>query len=378
MTSQRLHELLAHSRPPSFGVEEEVMLLDPETLDLAPSAAELLADATAGEENCLKLELPASQVELVSPPRDTIAELAGDLAGGRRRLIELAGGRVRLAAAGAHPFTATEGALNSGDRYARIEDEYGPVARRQLVCGLHVHVGLSGAERVLAVYNALRAHLPELAALGANAPLARGRDAGVASVRPLISGLLPRQGIPPAYASLDALAEDLSWGARAGRLEGSSGWWWELRVHPSLGTVEVRVPDAQTTATEAAALAAVAAGLVLRLAALHDAGELPPVSRSWRIAENRWSATRHGVHGEMLDMQTGARTPTAERLHALIDAVRPFAAEAGGAAQIDQARELVERNGADRQREIALARGPQAVARWLDERFSPDPRRSAR
>ena len=124
--------------------------------------------------------------------------------------------------------------------------------------GLHVHVAIRGADRALAVYNALRSHLPELAALAANAPFYEGRDSGLASVRSRISGLLPRQGVPPALPSWDAYEEALRWCA----FDDPRQWWWELRLHPVFGTVEVRVPDTQTTVADTAAVGAVVHALV--------------------------------------------------------------------------------------------------------------------
>jgi carboxylate-amine ligase len=327
------------------------MVLDPVTLDLASSARQLLDAMPRG--HGFKLEMPASQLEIVTRPHSDVEALTSELHEARLRLVAGVGKRAMLAAAGAHPFAAPEGELNRGERYQRMALEYGVLARRQLVCGLHVHVGLSGAERVLAVYNALRGYLPEIAALGANAPLRAGRDTGLASVRPLIAGLLPRQGVPPIYESWEQLACDLKWGAAAAKLEGSRGWWWELRLHPELGTLEIRVPDAQSTVADAAALLAVACALVLWLARRHDDGEHLAVAPAWRIAENRMSALRDGVHGTMLDLQTGEAVPTQERLHELLEAIGPLAEGIGGGRALAHARTLIERNGADRQREAA-------------------------
>jgi glutamate---cysteine ligase / carboxylate-amine ligase len=363
----RLRALFDSQSDTTFGLEEELMALDPETFDLAPVAAGLL-EGLAGDER-FKLELPASQLEIVTAPHRTLAGAVSELSGSRSALAAAVGGRARLAAAGAHPFAAPEGELNRGEHYERIAREYGPIARRQLVCGLHVHVAIAGAERALAVYNAMREYLPELAALGANAPLRGGRDSGLASVRPLISGLLPRQGVPPAFASWEQLAHELAWGSASGRISGSRGWWWELRLHPALGTVEVRVPDAQSRIADVAALGATVAALALWLAERSDAGELPPTAPSWRIAENRWSALRHGVHGDMLDLRTGRAARTEERLHALLDAIEPLAARVGADDGLRRARELVSRNGADEQRAVAAQLGPRAVAKMLSERF---------
>jgi carboxylate-amine ligase len=361
-----LRALFEHARPPTFGVEEEVMVLDAQTGDLSPRAAELMSQI--GDPRGLKLELPASQLEIVSPPRDDLAQLARELYEGRTRLASAAAG-VRLATSGAHPFAAAEGQLNEGARYERLAHEYGPVIRRQQICGLHVHVGLSGAERVLAVYNALRAYLPELAAMAANAPIYCGRDCGLASVRPIVSAMLPRQGVPPAYESLRDYAADLAWGLRGGRLASVREWWWEMRIHPELGTLEVRAPDAQIRAIDAAAVVATVSGLTLWLAELYDARELAAPAASWRIAENRWSAARHGIHGEMLDLSSGTTVATRHRVHSMLELLRPCATAVGGGELIEHAHLLAESNGADEQRAAIASSGLDGLMEHLTSAF---------
>lgn len=353
--------------PLSVGLEEELFLVDPKTFDLAPVAA----DAVAGlADPRFKLELPAAQLEIVVGPARTVPEAVAALADGRRALADGLGDLARPAAAGVHPFAAPEGELNRGPRYDRTASEYGPIARRQLVAALQVHVAVGGADRTLAVYNALRSHLPDLAALAANAPLYDGRDTGLASIRPSIGQLLPRQGMPPAIESWEAFAADLGWGAASGTVPEPAVWWWELRPHTEFGTLELRVPDAQTTVAEAAAVAAVAHALVAWLAERHDAGEALPVAPGWRIEENRWSAARSGVEGTMADLVTGERTPTRARLHALLDDLAPTAERIGGAALLDGAHALVEENGAMRQRNAARDGGRvEAAAAYLAERF---------
>jgi carboxylate-amine ligase len=355
----------------TIGLEEELMLLDPETLDLVPAAGKLLDGGPLAGDQRFKRELPAAQLEIAAPPAATVAEAAAHLAAARADLLAAADGRVTFAAAGVHPFAAEEGELSRGEAYDRTRAEYGPVARRQLVSGLHVHVAVPGADAAMAVYNGLRSLLPELAALGANGAFYGGRDSGLASVRPLISGLLPRQGVPPALSSLEAYARALAWGAAAGALPSAAQWWWELRLHPVHGTLEVRVPDAQTTVADAAAVAAVVHALVATLA---DGALAPVVADTWRIEENRWSACRHGLDGVMADLRTGERTPTRERLHALLDAIAGAGETLGCAAELRDARALVERNGALRQRAVAAAAGDadpaRAVAADLAGRFA--------
>ncbi len=351
----------------TVGLEEELMLLDAETLDLAPCAPAML-DALGGDPR-FKLELPAAQLELVTPPAPSVGAAAAVLAGARADLAAAGAGRIRAAGAGAHPFAAPLGRLNEGPRYERILAEYGPIARRQLVFGLHVHVAVTGADRALAVHDALRGHLPELAALAANAPFYDGADTGLASVRPKISELLPRQGVPPALGSFETYAGALSWGAAAGVLPEPRLWWWELRLHPAYGTVELRVPDTQSTVGETAAVAAVAHGLVARLAERHDAGERLPAPPTWRIEENRWAACRHGLDATFADLETGAPSPARERIAALLDDLQDTAARLGCAPDLARAREMLGTGRAERQRAVAAGEGVRGLVAWLAGRL---------
>ena len=336
--------------PPLVGLEEELMVVHPQTLDLLPSAPALL-ERLAGDVR-FKLELPACQIEIVTPPRHTLDELFEDLTQARRRLVLATGEDARLLAAGVHPSASGEGDLNLHGRYGEVAGEYPFVADRQMVCGLHVHVSLGGADRTLSVYNAMRSYLPLLAALSTNAPIYGGRDTGLMSIRPLLAGLLPRQGIPPALESWEQLSAELAWGGRTGRLLGVQGWWWELRIHAELATLEVRVADAQSAAAETMVVAAVAATLVLRLGELHDAGELVPPAPGWRIAENRWSAIRDGAHGEMYDLASGTPRATRELLVELIEELQTTTPVIGGELHLARAMRMIEHNGADRQREL--------------------------
>src|SRR5205807_3379804 len=164
-----------------------------------------------------------------------------------------------------------------------------------------------------------------------------GRDSGLASVRPKLCELLPRQGVPPPISSWEAHAGTLAWGAATGAVPGPRTWWWELRPHPRFGTLEFRVPDAQATVADGAAIAAVVQALAAWLAERYDAGEHLPAAPSWRIAENRWSACRHGVEGSMADLETGVRRPTREWIGELIDTLGPRARRLGAASELERA-----------------------------------------
>jgi glutamate---cysteine ligase / carboxylate-amine ligase len=349
------------------GIEEEVMLLDPATLELAPRAPELVS--RLDESNRFKLELPASQVEILSEPERTATAAMTAIQAGRRKLAARAEGRLRPAAAGVSPLGSGEGELNDLPRYERTITEYGWVARRQLVCAHQVHVSLTGADRALEVYNAARSYLPLIAALAANGAYYRGEDTGFASVRPKLAELLPRQGVPPAFGTCEEYAAALRWGADSGALPHPGAWWWELRLHPGVGTLEFRVPDAQSTVADGAAITAVIQLLVAWLAQRRDSGERLPAEATWKIEENRWSAARHGVEGEMADLATGARASTRELLGQLLEALAPLAAPFGAELALDRASGLVEVNGAMAQRAAGRNGGAAAVAAWLAERF---------
>jgi glutamate---cysteine ligase / carboxylate-amine ligase len=366
-TGAELRAAFDAAEPLTIGIEEELLLLDPESFDLVGRAPELIERAEGDPR--FKLELPASQVEIVTSPARSVPEALGELAAGRADLAELAAGRSRPAAAAVHPFASAEGELNRHGGYVHTIERFGRVARRQLVCAFQVHVAVGGAESTLAVHNALRSYLPELAALAANGPFHDGEDTGLASVRPKIAEGLPRQGVPPPLPSWDAFAEDLRWGARSGGVLSPRVWWWELRAHPSFGTLEIRVPDAQTTLDEAAAIAAFAHSLVAWLAERLDAGEPLECDPTWRIEENRWAACSRGVEGSVADLASGEPRPTRERLTGLLGELEPVATRLGCAAELASCAALVQRNGAMRQREVAASEGLLGLARWLADRF---------
>lgn len=366
-TASALRGAFDAPRPETVGLEEELMLVDPVTWDLTPRALDVLGRLNG--DGRFKQELPAAQVEIAAPPAATVPEAAALLRHGRAELATAAAGIAVPLGAGVHPFTRGEGALSPGRRYEATAREYGRVARRQLVFGLHVHVTVVGADRAVAVYNALREHLPALAALGAGSPFYEGLDTGLASVRPKLSELLPRQGVPPVVESFEELADALAWGVASGRMVDAGQWWWEARLHPEHHTVEVRVPDAQTTVDDAAAIAAVVHALVATLADRHDAGELGSPAPTWRIEENRWAACRDGVQGTWVDVRTGAAKPMGEHLHELIDTLEPAAKRLGCAVELTTARDLVERPRAAWARDVARREGLEELVRRMSKRF---------
>ena len=356
----------------TIGIEEEVLLVDAASGEPATRAGEVMERLGEDEvDGCAaKLELPAAQLELMTAPSASTTEAADRLARGRTRLAAALPDRVGAIGAGASPLGPETATLHDTGRYTHVDETYGFAVRRQLVCALQVHVAVRGADRALAVHNALRSYLPELAALAANAPFHAGEDSGFASVRPPICAMLPRQGVPPALGGWDELAVALR---RMDSLRTSSSegqWWWELRPHTGFGTLEVRVPDTQIDMAGSRAVIAFAHCLVAWLAARHDAGDELPAHPAWLIAENRWAACRGGVECDLGDLDGEAVVPARERLGALIEQLGPVAADLGCADELAAAAALCQKNGAIRQREIAAERDIDGLVAWLAENFT--------
>ena len=366
ITAERIAAAFDGARPGTVGVEEELMLLDPGTLELTPAIEPVLA-AAAGDPR-FKQELPACQIESTTEPCETVAEVAAALAAARRDLARFAAGIASPAAAGVHPTSPLAGELSRSERYERARSRYGAVLNRQLVFAFQVHVAPGSADAALAVYDALRSYLPALAALSANAPFLEGAGAGAASIRPRISELLPRQGVPPPLASWREYADALAWSGVA-EGDGPGAWWWELRPHTAFGTLEIRVPDAQTTLADAVAVTALCHCLVTWLGERAAAGEDLPVDPSWRIAENRWLAARDGLDAELIALDGGPPRRARELIAELVAELEPTAAELGCAAELASVAELLHENGAERQRRIAAEDGIEAVPAWLRDRF---------
>ncbi|HXG76670.1 MAG TPA: YbdK family carboxylate-amine ligase [Gaiellaceae bacterium] len=363
LTGTELRRLFDGRSALTVGLEEELMLLDPVSLELSPSA-ELALERLAGDAR-FGHELREGQVELRSPPCGNAVAAAVCLAEARLRLHEGLEGRLLLAASGTHPFSARWGAITAERRYRDIADEYPHAARGHLPCALHVHVAVPGADRALAVYNAARSYVPEFAALAANSPFLDGEDTGLASARSQLGFAPHRSGVPPVFESWEHFAGFVAWGRRGGVFPDASHLWWDLRPHTRFGTLELRVPDAQTRLEDAAAVAAVFQALLAWLAARVDAGERLPVHETSRIAENAWRAARDGERGWLVDLDTGEPVAARARISLLLDALEPAAESLRTTWALRGARALLADNGADRQRYVAARDGARGLTRWL-------------
>ncbi|WBQ03509.1 carboxylate-amine ligase [Kribbella sp. CA-293567] len=357
LDGERLRAIFSGTVAGTIGFEEELLLVNRQ--DWLP--ADAAAVVAAVDDPRMKPELPASQLEIATTVHKDARSAIEELRSCRQLVAAGCDADRSVIAAPVHPLLNGPAALRASERSAGLEARYRGIIHRQLVSSVQIHLAFGDADRTLGVYHALRELLPELAALAAAAPFAAGRDTGLCSVRPLIAGELPRQGVPPAIASWDQYAADLAWLVRGGAMADTSEWWWELRPHLAYGTLELRVLDVQSTVAQTSAIARFVHALGAALAELHQLAELHPPAPTWRIEENRWSALRDGVSGNLLDLRTGESRPTRRRLHDLIDLAEPYAA--GG---LDDVRGMVEKPPVEHLRAL----GPQRIVPWLAEVFA--------
>jgi carboxylate-amine ligase len=352
----RAREVFEASRDYTVGIEEEFAILDPETKSLTPRFEEL-RDAAQGDEllsGSVAGELISSEIEIRSQKHDDFATALADQRENRTRLFRLAADHgVLLAATGTHPWSPwQEQHIIETEHYQRLREQLGYVAYRNNTFSVHVHVGVKGADRAIAVCDHMRSVLPELLAISANSPFLDGRDSGLHSARTQIfTKSFPRCGIPDAFGDWASYANYVDFLTGTNSIVEHTQLWWSVRPHHAYGTVEVRICDAQSSAEESTALAGLAAACAAQSALDHDDGLLPDPPPGRLIEENFWRAIRYGLDGKMIDLQRGEEFPAAALADRLMGWTAPARAAMGG---VEPA--LPEQNGAQRQR-AALAGG---------------------
>jgi carboxylate-amine ligase len=341
------------SSPWSLGVEEEFQLVDSTTFALVPRVEEVLGLATAGDRLHIKQELMQSVVEIATGVCATVDDAEAELRALRARVAALAAGSgSRIASSGTHPFSRYElQAITDADRYHDLVDRLQWVAQRELIFGLHVHVGMRSPEQAIYVFNHIRHYLPELLALSANSPYWQGRDTGLASSRSKVFDGFPRSGIPPAFETWDDWTRLIQRAMNAGAMDDYTYVWWDVRPHPRFGTIEVRVCDAQTRVEDSVAIAALVQGLAAHLGTQFDEGHAPTLHPTFLIAENKWSAARHGLEGTMIDFEADRPIPTRDAVRRVIELARPHLRELGGEERLAHVEQMLESSGFERQRE---------------------------
>src|SRR3954453_22988533 len=350
----RAREVFEASTDFTLAVEEEFQLLDPETLALSPRYTRLraqtdrddvLADAVAGE-------LIESEIEIRSGRCESWSELVARQREARARLFRLAAEQgIALGATGTHPWSPWQDQkIIDTDHYRRVADGLQYVAWRNNTFGIHVHVGIRGADRAMAVCDRLRVQMPLLLAISANSPFLDGCDSGLHSARTQIfTKSFPRCGIPDHYGSFADYADYVEFLERTGSIVEATQIWWSVRPHHSFGTVEMRICDAQTSGEESLALAGLLIAAIAQAALDEDEG-VPYAPHPPRLVEeNSWRAIRYGLDGKMIDLDKIEEYPAAAVPERLLD----WTAPARSALGLDFA--LPSENGAQRQRRALTA-----------------------
>jgi glutamate---cysteine ligase / carboxylate-amine ligase len=349
-------ELLALSRAgfeevPDFtvAVEEEFALLDPATLGLVNRFEELQAAARGTDlEPHLVGELIASEVEVRTGRCETFADCAARIPERRAQLRRVADGLgIGLSGVATHPWSPwQEQRIIDTPHYRRNDELLRYVVWRNNTFGLHVHVGVNGPDRAIRVSSALRNYLPELLALSASSPFVEGVFTYLHSARTQVfTRMFPRCGIPDAFAGWDDWERYIRFLYATGSISEHTQVWWSVRPHLHFPTVEIRICDAQPDAGDARSLAALCYALTARIARALDEGEPLPDHPHRLLEENLWRAIRHGLSGELIDLERGEVVPARARLEQLVEWVRPVAEELGADGWLA----IPERNAAERQ-----------------------------
>jgi glutamate---cysteine ligase / carboxylate-amine ligase len=359
------------SRPAwTVGIEEEVMLVDPERWTLAYRLDDVLPVLSSALTKRMSAETHACTLELAGGVHTGVRAAVGELAALRVKLAdELGPLGLRAAVAGTHPFAQGEDTEVSGSaRYQILYEKMRELARREPTFALHVHVGVPDPELAILAADRLRAHLPLVLAASGNSPYWRGRDSGMASFRtPLFQGF-PRSGIPRRFGSYDAYVEAVDVMLRAEIFPEPTFIWWDVRVQPRLGTVEVRIPDAQTTVADATGIAALIQALV-RLEATEGYATRELVEAHELLEENRFIAARDGMDARLVDVATASQVPVRVQLEELLAACTPHAEDLGSVAELEQLRALMRSPGYARQREMVQRVGLSGLVESLAMAF---------
>src|SRR3954449_9052209 len=335
----------------TLGIEEELMIVDAETLELV-NGIETMLESMPATEGDVKPELMESVLEISTTPTRNTRE-AGDQLRELRRSVQATAHEHGLAigSAGTHPFAMWEDQrIVARSRYRDLIAALRFVARQELIFGQHVHVGVDDPDKAIHVANGMRVHVPLLLALSANSPFWRADETGLLSTRTPIFRAFPRVGIPPTYKNWEEYSKRIEFMTDSRVIEDYTYLWYDVRPHPNFGTVEIRVMDSQTRIEHTLGLAALIQALVKELCEHFEAGKRLSTYPYEMLDENKWLAARHGLDQELVDLPRSRRVSTRGLAMRVLDRVRHHAEELGSGAELAGIEDLLDRgNGAARQ-----------------------------
>jgi carboxylate-amine ligase len=330
--------------PFTVGIEEELMICDAETLELAQAIDRILADLPEGLPGEVKPELMQSVLEVATLPCRGVAEAGEQLRVLRRAVREVAARNgLAIGAAGTHPNALYEEQLIvDRPRYQELAEELGWIAEQELIFGTHVHVGIDDPEKAIYVADGMRGYLPLLLGMSSNSPLWRGRSTGMMSSRTPVFRAFPRVGIPPYYGTWEVYSHRVEQMMRGGAIPDYTYLWWDVRPHPNLGTVELRVFDQQTRVELTIGFAALSQALAHRLASEYEDG-VPSIEHPHElIDDNKVRAALVGIEGKLIDFDHGMEVSAEEMALGVIEDLREDARALGCEEELAGLADLVE------------------------------------
>lgn len=348
----------------TLGIEEEYLLVDPDTGDLAPAPDAMMAACRDALGDGFSPEFLRCQVEVGTSVSPTVTDARRDLAQLRQTVARIAQdyGLAPISAS-CHPFADWRDQHHTDkDRYHQLSRDMAAVSRRMLICGMHVHVGIESSALRIDLMNQFTYFLPHLLALSASSPFWQGSDTGLASYRTTVFGGMPRTGLPPQFAGWNDFERSVQALTDLGVIEDSSNIWWDLRPSAEFPTLETRVCDASPRLDDTMTLAA------LIQATLRMLWRLSRQNQRWRhydpflIGENRWRAARYGMAEGMIDFGAGRIVPFAAAIEDWLALIAPDADALDSQPQIAHAREMVAQGGSATRQRAVLSRAMAAGA----------------
>jgi len=336
----------------SLGVEEELHIVDATTGELVPKIEDVMARLPKGLAEFVSYELFQSVLEIKTPPCATAADAEKHLRELRGRVGSWAAAcGASLASAGTHPFSRyRDQKVTEQERYVKVIETLRWVAEREVIFGQHVHVAVPDEEKVIEAHNRLSEQAPLLLALSANSPFWQNFDTGFESCRVKIFETFPRAGLPPAFPDWESFEGYVDLMVRSGAMDDYTYCWWDVRPHPNIGTIELRILDAQTNLKSTTALTALTQCVVA--SALEDSEPRGPYNKDL-AEENRWRASRHGMDASFYDAIGDTTVPAREIARDLVERLTPHAQDLGCEAELEGVLEIVEGGtGSQRQREV--------------------------
>jgi len=322
----------------TIGVEEEFQIIDPETVERRAHVIQLITSAAArGIGDLVKQEMHQSIVETGTKICENVSELRMEMHRTRSELVMAAESTgLRVAAAGTHPFSSwIDQVISPGERYQNIVEEMGQLARSLLIFGMHIHVAMPDKQTTIDMMNMVRYFLPHLLALSTSSPFWMGRNTGLKSFRTTVFRRFPRTGIPEVFESWSEYENFINLLVKLNCIDTGKKIWWDVRPHPTYGTLEFRMFDTATRVEEAVAIAALTQAIVVKLHRLYTRNQSWRIYRRALIEENKWRAARYGIEGKLIDFGREAEVPMRELMLELMEFIDDVVDDLGSRSAVE-------------------------------------------